>query len=191
MLYANLEEAYNLTSFDKKKKKKKTVQILDSNINPYDKYEKNEISLPNFDKARDIKNYKTSINHCETLNAPPYKFPIENKAKEKHSIAIDNMNKFNDNSNLFDPDNNIDFDNYLNNIDDYYDNNITKKNILNNDNYKTKNKTNYKTNIKTNNDTIIKENILNNDRTYEIILLIIMALTIIIMCETIVRISTL
>lgn len=190
MLYANLDEAYNIP-INKKKKKKKDNKIEFDTIESYDKFEKSDTPLINFDKGRDIQTYKTTLNHCEPLQAPPYRFPIEEEAKIHYDNTINNMNttfnpnnnNFTINDNTFDPNQNINdnyyginYDNYLNNIDDYYEKNNNNYNQLNNN--KKKKQNNKIKNILDN----------DNDKTYEILLLLIMAILIILMCEIIVRI---
>lgn len=89
MLYATLEEAYNVTSF-KKSKKKKVIDKVEENPNivPYDKYEPSMVDSNNHTRM-------TTENQCDPLQAPPYVFPIEEKAKVKFDEALEDMNKIN------------------------------------------------------------------------------------------------
>jgi len=94
MLYATLEEAYNISSFKKPKKKKlsKDIEPIQSiepmehnnNIHPYDKFDSTMVSN---DLSR-----TTTHNQCDPLQAPPYIFPIEEKAKKQYEQALNDMN---------------------------------------------------------------------------------------------------
>ena len=85
MLYATLEEAYNIPSF-KKPKKKKTKEIeLSPEIDPYDKFDSSMIVSNDHSRI-------TSNNQCDPLQAPPYVFPIEEKAKKQYEQALNDMN---------------------------------------------------------------------------------------------------
>lgn len=66
MNYATLSEAFNIESFDKKKKKKENT---------------NESSNMN------IEEYKKEFNHCEPLQPPHYKLPISDKSLENYNSA--------------------------------------------------------------------------------------------------------
>jgi len=80
MLYANLDEAYNIP-INKKKKKKKDNKIESDTIQSYDKFEKSDTPLINFDKGRDIQTYKTTLNHCEPLQAHHIVFLLKTNLK--------------------------------------------------------------------------------------------------------------
>jgi len=66
MNYATLSEAFNIESFDKKKKKKENT---------------NETSNMNIDE------YKKEFNHCEPIQPPHYKLPISDKSLENYNSA--------------------------------------------------------------------------------------------------------
>ena len=89
MLYATLEEAYNVSSFKKPKKKKVAEKVEENpNIVPYDKYEPSMVDSNNHTRV-------TSENQCDPLQAPPYVFPVEEKAKKQFDKALEDMNKIN------------------------------------------------------------------------------------------------
>ena len=177
MLYATLEEAYNIPSFKKPKKKKNNkteVEVEENpNIHPYDKYDSSMIVSTDHSRT-------TSNNHCDPLQSPPYVFPIEEKAKKQYEEALSVMN---------DIDKKVE-----SNIDDELDA------YLDDDEYKEFNKTpeiiqkQPKKEEKVKIQTKKKENVTKNnnkleERIYELAILILVALLIILMCEVIVRIA--
>ena len=176
MQYATLDEAYNVSSFKKPKKNKKIYdKPLTTDVKPFDLYDNYETNL----EKSDFEKTKTTKNHCESIQAPPYRFPVEEKAKIQFDKALKDMNKIDSKieSNIGD-----ELDSYLDDVE-YEDFNteepvqkpvnkkITKKNPVS----KPKEK------------EVINE--LKNDRLYELILLILLAVLIIILCEIIVRIA--
>jgi len=184
MLYATLEEAYNISSFKKPKKKKlsKDVEPMESiepmehnnNIHPYDKFDSTMVSN---DLSR-----TTTHNQCDPLQAPPYIFPIEEKAKKQYEQALNDMNSIDTKieSNIDD-----ELDAYLDDEEYTEFNNTTivpytKKTIKTTRPIKI-NKT----------DKIDKSNKTDKlfDRIYELFILILLAILISLMCETIVRIA--
>ena len=174
MLYATLEEAYNIPSFKKPKKKKnnKTEVEENPNIHPYDKYDSNMIV--NTDHSR-----TTSNNHCDPLQSPPYVFPIEEQAKKQYEEALSVMNNIDTKieSNIDD-----ELDAYLDN-DEYKEFNKTEKII------QKQPKKEEKVRIQTKKKTSITKNNKLEERIYELAVLILVALLIILMCEVIVRIA--
>ena len=177
MLYATLEEAYNITSFKKPKKKKtKAVEPM-VDIHPYDKYDSN---MGLSDVSSNKHSRTTTPNQCDPLQAPPYIFPIEKKAKEQYEQVLKDMDSIDTKieSNIGD-----ELDSYLN--DDEYNeideltNEIEIPKILK-EHKKSKepNETKDTSNI----DKIL-------ERIYELVLLLLLALLIVIMCEVIVRIA--
>ena len=79
MLYATLEEAYNIPSFKKPKKKKTKEVELSHEVDPYDKFDSSMIVSNDHSRI-------TSNNQCDPLQAPPYVFPIEEKAKKQYEV---------------------------------------------------------------------------------------------------------
>ena len=191
MLYATLEEAYNISSFKKTKKKKlsKDVEPIEhiepmepmehnNNIHPYDKFDSTMVSN---DLSR-----TTTHNHCEPLQAPPYIFPIEEKAKKQYEQALNDMNSIDTKieSNIYD-----ELDAYLD------DEEYTEFNNTTTDDPYTKKPTKpIKTNkpIKTTKPIKIDKTDKTDklfDRIYELFILILLAILISLMCEAIVRIA--
>tara|TARA_B100001758_G_C18261762_1_gene531423 strand:- start:235 stop:804 length:570 start_codon:yes stop_codon:yes gene_type:complete len=187
MLYATLEEAYNISSFKKPKKKKlnKNLEPIESmepiesiesmehnnNIHPYDKFDSTMVSN---DLSR-----TTTHNQCDPLQAPPYIFPIEEKAKKHYEEALNDMNSIDTKieSNIDD-----ELDAYLNDEEYTEINNTTIVPY-------TKKTTKPIKPIKT--DKIDKPTKTDKlfDRIYELFILILLAILIILMCEVIVRIA--
>ena len=66
MNYATLSEAFNVESFDKKKKKKDKSE------------DNNDIN---------IEEYKKEFTHCEPIQPPHFKLPVSGKAMEKYNDA--------------------------------------------------------------------------------------------------------
>lgn len=176
MLYATLEEAYNVSSF-KKPKKKKVVEKVEENPNiiPYDKYEPSMVDSNNHTRI-------TSENQCDPLQAPPYVFPIEEKAKKQFDKALEDMNKINSKieSNLED-----ELDTYLDDEEYAEFNNVevekpSKLKVV---------KPIKIESVKETKET--KENKSNKtfDRLSELFLLLLLAILICIMCEIIVRLA--
>lgn len=66
MNYATLAEAFNVETFDKKKKKK----------------EKSE-----YNNDMNIEEYKKEFTHCEPIQPPHFKLPVSEKAMEKYNDA--------------------------------------------------------------------------------------------------------
>jgi hypothetical protein len=192
MLYATLEEAYNITSF-KKPKKKKTLEVEPvSDVSAYDKYESSMVS-------NDLSTRTTTANQCEPLQAPPYVFPIEKKAKEQYDEALGNMNNIDTKieSNMGD-----ELDSYLNDEEytEYTEYTDINEPIVNpNDDKNVKNVKDVKTvktdktdkNVKNVKDTKDKPSNADKvlERIYELIILLLLALLIVLMCEAIVRIA--
>jgi hypothetical protein len=128
----------------------------------------------------------TSNNQCDPLQAPPYVFPIEEKAKKQYEQALNDMNSIDTKieSNIDD-----ELDAYLDD-DEYKEfNNISDKTVKTVKSDKT-DKT-----VKTdkNNESFKSDKIVKNDklfdRIYELLILILFALLITLMCEAIVRIA--
>ncbi len=176
MLYATLEEAYNVSSF-KKPKKKKVVEKVEENPNivPYDKYESSMVDNNNHTRI-------TSENQCDPLQAPPYVFPIREKAKKQHDQALEDMDKINSKieSNIED-----ELDTYLDD-DEYADfNNVEIEKPL-------KQKVVKPIKVESIKETKETKETKSNktfDRLSELFLLLLMAILICIMCEIIVRLS--
>ena len=165
MNYATLSEAYNVDSFDKKKKKTEKLQHNNDN---------------------NIEEYNKEFSHCEPIQPPHFKLPVSDKALEKYNDAyqiflkdrkvsenktynennIINTSNSNSNSNskpsinLYDNYDKIksekvdsiepyydeDLDNYLN-LSDFNNNNMHMQKICDNDYKKTLK--NYDYNLKT------------------------------------------
>lgn len=204
MLYATLDEVYNVNSFKKPKKNKKLKHDeIDSmkNVSPFDLYEHPQqvfetTQTQNEDKI--INDYKSTQNHCDPLQAPPYVFPVEKKAKKHFDRALKDMNK------IVDQDNNIlpieDKDGSVkgyNNNDTYYDDldaylndddtDFTDSEEDQEDQEDQNNNTFSKVEVNKNKNKK-RENVLEKDRLYELAFLIIMAIVILVMCELIIRI---
>lgn len=207
MLYATLEEAYNITSFKKPKKKKPKDVESTSDIHPYDKYDDNISELGS--------SRKTTSNHCDPLQAPPYIFPIEKKAKDQYEQALKDMNRIDTKieSNMGD-----ELDSYLDEYDEYNEYNpeeidrtdrtersdntdktersdrtdVSDK-IEKTDRTERSDKTDkfteksVKVNKKKTENTLSSDKVL--ERIYELIILLLLAFLIILMCEVIVRIA--
>lgn len=165
MLYATLEEAYNIPSFKKPKKKKPKEVELSPEVDPYDKFDSSMIV--NNDHTR-----ITSNNQCDPLQAPPYVFPIEEKAKKQYEQTLNDMNSIDTKV-----ESNIDDE-----LDAYLDDDEYKE--FNNNNSDQIDKS-FKTNK--NNKTDKTDKLF--DRIYELLILVLFALLIILMCEAIVRIA--
>jgi hypothetical protein len=179
MLYATLEEAYNIPSFKKPKKKKSKEVELSPEVDPYDKFDSSMVVSNDHTRI-------TSNNQCDPLQAPPYVFPIEEKAKKQYEQALNDMNSIDTKieSNIDD-----ELDAYLDD-DEYKEfNNISDKTVKTVKSDKT-DKT-----VKTdkNNESFKSDKIVKNDklfdRIYELLILILFALLITLMCEAIVRIA--
>ena len=175
MLYATLEEAYNIPSFKKPKKKKSKEVELSPEVDPYDKFDSSMVVSNDHTRI-------TSNNQCDPLQAPPYVFPIEEKAKKQYEQALNDMNNIDTKieSNIDD-----ELDAYLDDEEYTEFNNTTivpytKKTIKTTRPIKI-NKT----------DKIDKSNKTDKlfDRIYELFILILLAILISLMCETIVRIA--
>ena len=181
MLYATLDEAYNITSFKKPKKKKIKDAEPTADIHPYDKYDSSMI-------VSDDHSRTTSINHCDPLQAPPYVFPIEKKAKEQYDQVLKDMDKINTKieSNIDD-----ELDSYLNEeeyteYNEYTD--IKKPDVKPKEIIKTKESMETKETKKTKKtDKPSSDKVL--ERIYELVILLLLAILIILMCEAIVRIA--
>ena len=193
MLYATLEEAYNISSFKKPKKKKlsKDVEPIEpmesiepmehnNNIHPYDKFDSTMVSN---DLSR-----TTTHNQCDPLQAPPYIFPIEEKAKKQYEQALNDMNSIDTKieSNIDD-----ELDAYLDDEEYTEFNNTTivpytKKTTKTTNTTKTT-----KPNKTDKTDKIDKPDKTDKlfDRIYELFILILLAILISLMCEAIVRIA--
>ena len=176
MLYATLDEAYNITSFKKPKKKKTKDVEPDSDVSAYDKYESSMVS-------NDLSTRTTTANQCEPLQAPPYVFPIEQKAKEQYEQALGDMNKIDtkiESSLEMD-----ELDSYLNEeSEEYskYEEPIETK-VVKADKFTEKVIKKSKEVEKVSSaDKVL-------DRIYELVLLLVLALLIVLMCEVIVRIA--
>jgi hypothetical protein len=173
MLYATLEEAYNIPSFKKPKKKKTKEVELSPEIDPYDKFDSSMIVSKDHSRI-------TNTNQCDPLQAPPYVFPIEEKAKKQYEQALNVMNVIDTKveSNIDD-----ELDAYLNEEEYKEFNNIpikTVKTVKTDKTYKTNKNAKSTKNNKTNKQF---------DRIYELIILVLLALLITLMCEAIVRIA--
>ena len=184
MLYATLEEAYNIPSFKKPKKKKTKEVELSPEVDPYDKFDSSMIVSNDHSRI-------TSNNQCDPLQAPPYVFPIEEKAKKQYEQALNDMNSIDTKieSNIDD-----ELDAYLDE-DEYTEfnntNNINNINNTNNTNNTNKTDNTNKTNKTNKTDKADKTNKADKlfDRIYELLILVLFALLIILMCEAIVRIA--
>ena len=185
MLYATLEEAYNIPSFKKPKKKKSKEVELSPEVDPYDKFDSSMVVSNDHTRI-------TSNNQCDPLQAPPYVFPIEEKAKKQYEQALNDMNSIDTKveSNIDDElDAYLDDDEYkeFNNIGDRSDKsvNIDKGVKI----VKTDKIVNIDKGVKT--DKIVKTDKTDKlfDRIYELLILILFALLITLMCEAIVRIA--
>jgi len=66
MNYENLTEAFNVETFDKKKKKKEKFE------------DNNDIN---------VEEYKKEFSHCEPIQPPHFKLPVSGKAMEKYNDA--------------------------------------------------------------------------------------------------------
>ena len=192
MLYATLEEAYNITSF-KKPKKKKTLEVEPvSDVSAYDKYESSMVS-------NDLSTRTTTANQCEPLQAPPYVFPIEKKAKEQYDEALRVMDNIDTKieSNMGD-----ELDSYLND-EEYTEYTDINEPIVNPKDDKNVNDVKDDKNVKTDKTDKTDKNVKDNkdskdkpsnadkvlERIYELIILLLLALLIVLMCEAIVRIA--
>lgn len=188
MLYATLEEAYNISSFKKPKKKKlsKDVEPIEpmesiepmehnNNIHPYDKFDSTMVSN---DLSR-----TTTHNQCDPLQAPPYIFPIEEKAKKQYEQALNDMNSIDTKieSNIDD-----ELDAYLDD-EEYTEFNNTTTIVP----YTKKPTKPIKTTKPIKIDKIDKIDKTDKlfDRIYELFILILLAILISLMCEAIVRIA--
>jgi hypothetical protein len=179
MLYATLEEAYNITSFKKPKKKKtKDVEPM-VDIPPYDKYDS---SMGLSDVSSNKHSRTTTPNQCDPLQAPPYIFPIEKKAKEQYEQALKDMDSIDTKieSNMGD-----ELDSYLN--DEEYNeieelpNEIEEPKVSKVSKVSKESKES-KVPKESNADKIL-------ERIYELLLLLLVAFLIVLMCEVIVRIA--
>lgn len=205
MLYATLDEVYNVSSFKKAKKNKKNKQDDNDsmkNVSPFDMYEHPQ-QVFNSAQAeiedRTVNDYKTTQNHCDPLQAPPYVFPVEKKAKKHFDQAIKDMNKIVDQDNTVLPVEDTDgsVKGYSNNpeqydeLDAYLDNDDSDSDANDSDYEDEKYDNVYKSSpdLKVNKNKK-RENVLEKDRLYELAFLIIMAIVILIMCELIVRIAS-
>ena len=179
MLYATLEEAYNIPSF-KKPKKKKTKEIeLSPEIDPYDKFDSSMIVSNDHSRI-------TSNNQCDPLQAPPYVFPIEEKAKKQYEQALNDMNSIDTKieSNIDD-----ELDAYLDE-DEYteFNNNSNRIDKSVKSDKSDKSDKSVKGDKNNESDKTDKTDKLF-DRIYELLILVLFALLIILMCEAIVRIA--
>ena len=179
MLYATLEEAYNITSFKKPKKKKtKDVEPM-VDIPPYDKYDS---SMGLSDVSSNKHSRTTTPNQCDPLQAPPYIFPIEKKAKEQYEQALKDMDSIDTKieSNMGD-----ELDSYLN--DEEY-NEIEE---LPNEIEEPKVSKVSKVSKESKEPKVAKESNADKilERIYELLLLLLVAFLIVLMCEVIVRIA--
>lgn len=182
MLYATLEEAYNVSSFKKPKKKKVTEKVEENpNIVPYDKYEPSMVDSNNHTRM-------TSENQCDPLQAPPYVFPIEEKAKKQFDKALEDMDKVNTKieSNLED-----ELDTYLDDEEYAEFNNVEVEKPI-----KPLNPSKSKVikprkieSIETTKETKESKSNKTFDRLSELFLLLLLAILICIMCEIIVRLA--
>ena len=182
MLYATLEEAYNITSFKKPKKKKtKDVEPM-VDIHPYDKYDS---SMGLSDVSSNKHSRTTTPNQCDPLQAPPYIFPIEKKAKEQYEQALKDMDSIDTKieSNMGD-----ELDSYLN--DEEYNeieelpNEIEEPKVSKVSKVSKESKESKEPKVakESNADKIL-------ERIYELLLLLLVAFLIVLMCEVIVRIA--
>ena len=190
MLYATLEEAYNISSFKKPKKKKlsKDVEPIEpmepmehnNNIHPYDKFDSTMVSN---DLSR-----TTTHNQCDPLQAPPYIFPIEEKAKKQYEQALNDMNSIDTKieSNIDD-----ELDAYLDDEEYTEFNNTTIVPYTKKTTNTTKTTKPNKTDKTDKTDKIDKTDKTDKlfDRIYELFILILLAILISLMCEAIVRIA--
>lgn len=182
MLYATLEEAYNVTSFKKSKKKKGVEKVEENpNILPYDKYEPSMVDSNNHTRM-------TSENQCDPLQAPPYVFPIEEKAKKQYEQALSDMNKVNSKieSNIED-----ELDTYLDD-EEYAEFNNVEIEKPNKTDKTVKTVKPVKSNKKeVESHKTSDSNVKNKtfDRLSELFLLLLLAILICIMCEIIVRLA--
>ena len=98
MLYANLDEVYPVKSVKSVKSVKKSTkknknksqedEVSESSIpEPHDM---NSLALPKSEYESTVPLYKT-INHCNPLEAPPYRFPVSEEALEQFDKALDVM----------------------------------------------------------------------------------------------------
>lgn len=185
MLYATLEEAYNIPSFKKPKKKKSKEVELSPEVDPYDKFDSSMVVSNDHTRI-------TSNNQCDPLQAPPYVFPIEEKAKKQYEQALNDMNSIDTKveSNIDDElDAYLDDDEYkeFNNISDRIDKSFRSVKTDKTDKIVKTDKT-----VKTvKSDNIVKSDKTDKlfDRIYELLILILFALLITLMCEAIVRIA--
>ena len=185
MLYATLEEAYNIHSFKKPKKKKSKEIELSPEVDPYDKFDSSMIASKDHSRI-------TSSNQCDPLQAPPYIFPIEEKAKKQYEQVFNDMNMVDTkiDSNIddeldayLDDEEYKDFNNIADNIDKSYK---TDKSHKTDTTYRThKTDTTYRTDKTHRTDKTDKL----FDRIYELLILVLFALLITLMCEAIVRIA--
>ena len=188
MLYATLEEAYNIPSFKKPKKKKPKEIELSPEVDPYDKFDSSMIVSNDHTRI-------TSNNQCDPLQAPPYVFPIEEKAKKQYEQALNDMNSIDTKveSNIDDElDAYLDDDEYkeFNNISNRIDKSVKSVKSVKSDKGDKSDKS-----VKgdKNNESVktVKTDKTDKlfDRIYELLILVLFALLIILMCEAIVRIA--
>ena len=185
MLYATLEEAYNIPSFKKPKKKKPKEIELSQEVDPYDKFDSSMIVSNDHTRI-------TSNNQCDPLQAPPYVFPIEEKAKKQYEQALNDMNSIDTKveSNIDDElDAYLDDDEYkeFNNISNRIDKSV-KSDKSDKSDKSVKSDKSDKSDKNNESDNTNKTDKLFN-RIYELLILVLFALLIILMCEAIVRIA--
>tara|TARA_X000000368_G_C22882752_1_gene646052 strand:- start:492 stop:914 length:423 start_codon:yes stop_codon:yes gene_type:complete len=137
----------------------------------------------------------TSENQCDPLQAPPYVFPIEEKAKKQYEQALSDMNKVNSKieSNLED-----ELDTYLDDEEYAEFNNVEVEKPVKTDKIVKSVKSNKKVEIiskptkkEVETHKTLDSNVKNKtfDRLSELFLLLLLAILICIMCEIIVRLA--
>ena len=108
MLYANLDEVYPVKSIKKSVKSVKSVKSSkkskkkeeDNNIQAFNDVNDNGLlAYPASEYESTVPLYKT-VNHCNPLEAPPYKFPVSDEALDKFNEALDVMDNVEDSQNL-------------------------------------------------------------------------------------------
>jgi hypothetical protein len=100
MLYANLDEVYPVRSVRSVKSVKSVKKKLKNKNNSQENeasessipepHDMNTLALPKSEYESTVPLYKT-VNHCNPLEAPPYKFPVSEEALEQFDKALDVM----------------------------------------------------------------------------------------------------
>jgi len=91
MYYSTIEEAYNLDSFEKKKKKKrdKLRDIPESNLSKGPSNIETSKLTASSEKIQDYEEYiKSASKSCDPIQAPPYTIPISGNCKKEFKDAM-------------------------------------------------------------------------------------------------------